>query len=43
MDMDRYKKLAIEHYRYYKLIKNSAFIKQAKAALNEYKLFYSPV
>ena len=37
--MDRYKKLAIEHYRYYKIFGNIAYLKQAKCALKEYKLF----
>lgn len=43
--MERFKKLAVDHYRYFKISKNKAYLKQAKASLKEYKFFkfYSPV
>lgn len=34
---ERFKKIAIEHYRYFKMFDNEAYLKQAKAALREFK------
>ncbi len=35
-----YKKIAIEHYRYFKMFKNISYLKQAKDALNMYKFVH---